>query len=71
MFTGRQLKKIADSISDDEIVCIGERNDKLGRYDREIIEVETRMIGFDNNNTYKAIISEPYESNGTMKFWRQ
>ena len=68
---GRELKKlIQDTVRDDDIVCLGERNDNLGRFDRKIIGVETRNVGFDKDNTYKAIISEKFDSNGTMKFWR-
>ena len=68
---GRELKKlIQDTVRDDDIVCLGERNDILGRFDRKIIGVETRNVGFDKDNTYKAIISERFNSNGTMKFWR-
>lgn len=68
---GRQLKKIiAENIKDEDIICFGEKNDKLGRYDREIIGIETRQIGFDNNDVYKAIVTLPYSSNGAMKFWK-
>lgn len=68
---GRQLKKIiTENIKDEDIVCFGEQNDKLGRYDREIIGVETRQIGFDTNDTYKVLITKQYNSNGAMKFWK-
>ena len=70
---GKQLKKlINDNIADDDIVCFGEKGDKLGRFDRKIIGVERRNFGFDNDNddTYKAIIVESFESNGAMKFWK-
>ena len=71
---GKQLKKlINDNISDNDIVCFGEKGDDLGRYDRQILGVERRKIGFDdefNGDTYKAIIIEPFESNGAMKFWK-
>ena len=72
MYTGKQLKEIIDEhIADDDIVCIGEEKDILGRYDRQIIGVEKRQVGFDDDNTYKAIVTKPFESNGAMKFWRQ
>ena len=61
---------IADNIADEDIVCMGEKGDILGRYDNKILGVEVRQVGFDNNNTYKAIITSPYNSNGAMKFWR-
>ena len=61
---------IADNIADEDIVCMGEKGDILGRYDNKIIGVETRKVGFDKNNTYKAIITSPYNSNGAMKVWR-
>ena len=32
--------------------------------------VHTRQIGFDSNDTYKAIVTTPYETNGAMKFWK-
>ena len=68
---GKQLKKIiAENIKDEDIICFGEQNDKLGRYDREIVGIETRQIGFDNNDIYKAIVTLPYSSNGAMKFWK-
>ena len=55
-----------------DIVCFGEKGDKLGRFDRKIIGVERRNFGFDDDNddTYKAIIIEPFTSNGAMKFWK-
>lgn len=68
---GRQLKQlIKENINDEDIVCFGEQGDKLGRTDRKIIGVETRQIGFDSNDTYKAIVTTPYETNGAMKFWK-
>ena len=71
MYTGRQLKElINNNILDDDIVCFGEKGDMLGRYDRQIIGIETRQVGFDVDNTYKAIITQQFESNGAMKFWR-
>ena len=67
---GKDLKELINThIADDDIVCIGEQSDKLGRYDNKILGVEVRQVGFDNNNTYKAIITSPYNSNGAMKFW--
>lgn len=50
-------------------MCLGEQGDKFGRYDRKIIGIETRQVGFDNNDVYKIIISHPFESQGNMKFW--
>ena len=68
---GKQLKKlINDNISDEDIVCFGEKGDTLGRFDHQIVGVEKRQIGFDCDNTYKAIITKPFNSNGAMKFWR-
>lgn len=68
---GRQVKELINAnISDDDIVCIGEQNDSLGRFDRQIIGVERRQVGFDDTNTYKAIITKPYKSNGALKFWQ-
>ena len=70
---GKQLKKlINDNISDNDIVCFGEKGDKLGRFDRKIIGIERRNFGFDNDNddTYKAIITESFCTNGAMKFWK-
>ena len=68
---GKDLKELINThIADDDIVCIGEQDDKLRRYDNKILGVEVRQVGFDNNNTYKAIITSPYNSNGAMKFWR-
>lgn len=70
-YTGKQIKElINDNINNDDIVCIGERGDTLGRFDKSIIGIEKRNIGFDNNSYYKAIISENYNSNGAMKFWQ-
>ena len=72
MYTGKQIKKlINEHISDDDIVCVGEKGDTLGRYDRQILGVEKRQMGFDEDNTYKAIITKQYESNGAMKFWKK
>ena len=42
----------------------------FGRFDKNIIGIEKRNMGFDNESYYKAIISENYSSNGAMKFWR-
>ena len=70
---GKQLKKlINDNIADDDIVCFGEKGDKLGRFDRKIVGVERRNFGFDDDNddTYKAIITESFDLNGAMKFWK-
>lgn len=58
-------------ILDDDIVCIGEEGDTLGRHDCQITGVEKRQIGFDANDTYKAITTKPFESNGAMKFWNR
>lgn len=67
---GKQLKKIiSDNIKDEDIVCFGEQNDKIGRNDRKIIGIETRQIGFDSRDTYKAIITSSFNNNGAMKFW--
>lgn len=62
---------INKQIADDDIVCIGEEKDTLGRYDRQIIGVEKRQVGFDVDNTYKAIITKPFELSGAMKFWKK
>lgn len=71
MYTGKEIKELINAnIQDDDIVCIGERGDSLGRLDKKIIGIEKRNIGFDNDSYYKAIISEDYGSNGAMKFWR-
>ena len=68
---GKQLKKlINDNISDNDIVCFGEKGDALGRFDHQIVGVEKRQVGFDGDNTYKAIITRPFNSNGAMKFWK-
>ena len=68
---GKDLKELLNThVADNDIVSIGEQDDKLGRYDNKILGVEVRQVGFDNNNTYKAIITSPYNSNGAMKFWR-
>ena len=54
---GKQVKELINAnIADNDIVCIGEQHDSLGR--------------FDNSNTYKAIITKPYNSNGALKFWQ-
>ena len=73
MYTGKQFKElINNNIEDKDIVCFGEKGDTLGRYDRKIIGIERRNFGFDNDNddTYKAIITESFDSNGAMKFWK-
>ena len=70
---GRQLKQLIKDIDDEDIVCFGEKGDTLGRYERKIIGIERRKVGFDNDvtdDTYKAIITEPFYSNGAMKFWK-
>ena len=36
----------------------------------KIVGIEKRQVGFDQNNTYKVIITEPFHSNGAMKFWK-
>ena len=70
-YTGKQIKElINNNINNDDIVCIGERGDTIGRFDKNIIGIEKRNIGFDNKSFYKAIISENYNSNGAMKFWQ-
>lgn len=72
MYTGKQLKELINrNISDNDIVCVGEKGDKLGRYDRQVLGVEKRQIGFDNDDTYKAIVTQPFESNNAMKFWKK
>lgn len=71
LYTGKQIKELVNKhIADDDIVCVGEKNDKLGRYDRQVIGIEKRQIGFDDDNTYKAIVTQPFDSNGAMKFGR-
>lgn len=71
MYTGKQLKRlINDNILDEDIVCFGEKGDMQGIFDRQIIGIERREVGFDDINTYKAIITEPFASNGALKFWR-
>lgn len=68
---GKELKELVTTrIADDDIVCLGEQGDKMGRYDNQILGVEIRQVGFDNNNTYKAIVGTKFNSNGAMKFWR-
>lgn len=62
---------INEHILDDDIVCVGEEGDVLGRFDHQIIGVEKRQIGFDVDETYKAIITRPFESDGAMKFWNK
>ncbi|MDY4820015.1 MAG: hypothetical protein SO206_07255 [Bacilli bacterium] len=70
MYTGKEIKELINAnIEDNDIVCIGERGDSLGRLDKKIIGIEKRNIGFDNDSYYKAIISEDYGSNGAMKFF--
>lgn len=70
MFRGKEIKELINAnIEDDDIVCIGERGDSLGRLDKKIIGIEKRNIGFDNDSYYKAIISEDYGSNGALKFF--
>lgn len=72
MQTGKQIKDIINKhISDDDIVCFGEEGDKLGIYDRQITRIEQRAIGFEGRDTYKAIITKPFGSNGAMKFWKE
>lgn len=73
LYTGKQLKELINrNISDNDIVCVGEKGDKLGRYDRQVLGVEKRQIGFGNNDdTYKAIVTQLFESNGAMKFWKK
>jgi len=72
LYTGKQLKELINrNISDNDIVCVGEKGDKLGRYDRQVLGVEKRQIGFDNDDTYKAIVTQPFESNNAMKFWKK
>ncbi len=66
------MKELIDKhISNEDIVCFGEKGDVLGRYDRQILGVEKRQVGFDDDNTYKVIVTIPYESNGAMKFWKK
>ena len=68
---GKEVKEFINAnIDDNDIVCVGEKNDSLGRFDRQIIGIERRQIGFDGTNTYKAIITKPYTSNGALKFWQ-
>ena len=68
---GKQLKKlINDNISDNDIVCFGEKGDVLERYDNKIVGIEQRQVGFDENNIYEVIITEPFHSKGAMKFWK-
>ena len=70
MYTGKDIKELINAnIKDDDIVCIRERGDTLGRLDKKIIGIEKRNIGFDNDSYYKAIISEDYGSNGALKFF--
>ena len=61
---------INNNIEDNDIVCFGEEGDEIGRYDRQIVGIERRKIGFDNNDTYKAIITKPFYTNNTMKFYQ-
>lgn len=58
-------------IADDDIVCVGEEKDTLGIYDRQIVGVEKRKLGFDVENTYKTITTKPFKSDGAMKFWKE
>lgn len=72
MYTGKQVKEMINRhINDDDIVCVGEKGDKLGRFDCQITGVENRQMGFDSNETYKAIITRPFISNGALKFWKE
>lgn len=73
MYTGKKLKELIEKhISDDDIVCFGEKGDMMGRYDHQILGIEKRQVGFENDDiTYKAIVTEPYDSNSTMKFWKK
>ena len=66
---GKQVKELINAnIADNDIVCIGEQHDSLGRFDNQIIGIETRQLGFDNSNTYKAIITKHYNSNVALNF---
>ena len=48
---GKDLKELINThIADNDIVCIGEQDDKFGRYDNKILGVEVRQVGFDNTN---------------------
>ena len=72
MYTGKQVKEMINRhINDDDIVCVGQEGDKIGRFDCQITGIEHRQIGFDSNETYKAIITRPFNSNGAMKFWKE
>lgn len=73
MYTGRQVKEMINKyISDDDIICVGQEGDKIGRFDCQITGViERRPIGFDSNETYKSITTKPFDSNGAMKFWKE
>ncbi len=72
MCTGKQLKELINKhISDDDIVCFGEEGDKAGQYDRQIIGVETRNIGFHDNSVYKAIVTKRFCSHGALKFYNK
>lgn len=72
MYTGKQIKELINNhIADDDIVCVGEEKDTLGRYDRQIVGVEKRQVGFDVDNIYKTIITKPFDSSGAMKFWEK
>lgn len=62
---------INKNIADDDIVCVGEEKDILGIYERQIVGVEKRKVGFDVENTYKAITTKPFELSGAMKFWKK
>ncbi len=73
MYTGKQLKELIEKyISDEDIVCVGEKGDVLGIHDCQILGIEKRQVGFEdeNDDIYKAIVIEPFHSNGTLKFWK-
>lgn len=72
VFTGKQLRELIDTyISDEDIVCFGEKGDEMGRYDRQILGVEKRYAGFEIDDVpYKAIVTAPFSSMGTLKFWK-
>lgn len=43
----------------------------MGRYDRQILGVEKRYAGFEIDDVpYKAIVTAPFSSMGTLKFWK-
>lgn len=67
---GKELKKlINNNILDDDIICVGEQNDRYGDRDKEIIGVRRRPLQSDGNNTYKVLVTKPYNTNGALKFW--